>query len=109
MNKKPSISGATQIAVLGCVSSLKGNAYGKTIRKQASLLLDKDIAIGNIYNTLDRLESWGLVESELVEPTPETGGRIKKYYNITGIGELALEEAVSRCNRIASFLPSFIS
>jgi len=91
------------------VSSLKNNAYGKTIRQQASQLLGKNVAIGNIYNTLDRLENWGFVDSKLVEPTPEIGGRIKKYYKITGIGELALEEAVSRCNRIASFLPSYVT
>jgi DNA-binding PadR family transcriptional regulator len=39
-----------------------------------------------VYNTLERLEEKGLVRSTVGQPTPERGGRAKRYFSITAAG-----------------------
>jgi DNA-binding PadR family transcriptional regulator len=46
----------------------------------------REVAIGSVYITLDRLETKGLVSSRLGEPTAERGGRAKTYFHITAKG-----------------------
>ena len=42
--------------------------------------------MGSVYAALERLESKGLVSSAVGDPTPERGGRGKKYFRLTGKG-----------------------
>ena len=46
----------------------------------------KEVAIGSVYITLERLETKGLVSSRLGEPTAERGGRAKTYFKVTAKG-----------------------
>ena len=41
---------------------------------------------GSVYAALARLEAKGLVTSGLADPTPERGGRAKKYFRATARG-----------------------
>jgi DNA-binding PadR family transcriptional regulator len=41
---------------------------------------------GTLYPTLDRLEGKGLLTSRLGEPTPDRGGRAKRYFSLTPEG-----------------------
>ena len=43
--------------------------------------------------TLDRLERKGYVTSWLGEPTPERGGKPKRFFRVTAAGRRALEAA----------------
>jgi PadR family transcriptional regulator PadR len=43
---------------------------------------------------LDRLEQKGYVKSWFSDPTPERGGRSKRFFEITGSGEVALKNSV---------------
>ena len=47
-----------------------------------------------MYTTLDRLEQKGYVRSWLSDPTRERGGRAKRYFEITGVGEKMLKKSV---------------
>ena len=38
------------------------------------------------HNTLERLEEKGLVRSTIGQPTPERGGRAKRYFSMTTAG-----------------------
>jgi DNA-binding PadR family transcriptional regulator len=40
----------------------------------------------SIYNTLERLEEKGLIRSTVGQPTPERGGRAKRFFAITTSG-----------------------
>jgi DNA-binding PadR family transcriptional regulator len=53
----------------------------------------KSVSFGAVYATLDRLQKKGLISSELGEPTPERGGKPKRFYRIEAPGERALLEA----------------
>jgi PadR family transcriptional regulator, regulatory protein PadR len=48
------------------------------------------VSIGAIYATLDRLERKGYVKSALGDPTPERGGRSKRYFRVTAKGVAAV-------------------
>ena len=43
----------------------------------------REVPVGSVYATLERLEEKGFVSSELGKPTAERGGRAKKYFRIT--------------------------
>ena len=54
------------------------------------------MAYGAVHVTLDRLVEKGFVTAKMGEPTPERGGRRKRFYMLTGKGEQALAAARSR-------------
>ena len=47
-------------------------------------------SIGAIYDSLERLTEWGYLKSFQSDPTPERGGRSKRYFNLTKDGLNAL-------------------
>lgn len=65
-------------------------AYGVTVRREIQLCTERDVSIGAIYATLDRLEKKGYVKSERGEPTPERGGRSKRFFRVTARGVAAV-------------------
>ena len=91
--------------VLAAILTLRDNAYGVTIHaKVEQLAAPKSVALGAVYVTLDRLEDKGRVSSRLSDPTPERGGRSKRYYRVEKAGERALQEAAATAHRIREAL-----
>ena len=82
--------GSLEHIVLLAVMRLDANAYGMTVRREIENATGRDISIGAVYATLDRLQSKGYVRSHTGEPTAERGGRAKRYYDMTagGVGAL---------------------
>lgn len=81
--------------VLLALLRLSDRAYGVTVRQEIELRVDREVSIGAIYATLDRLEAKGYVKSHLGDPTPERGGRSKRFFRVSakGVG------AVNRTHR----------
>ena len=79
--------------VLLALLRLRENAYGTTIREEIEKRTEREISIGALYTTLDRLEEQGLIQSRVGEPTPQRGGRRKKYFSLEPLGEEALAES----------------
>jgi PadR family transcriptional regulator PadR len=69
---------------------LGDRAYGVTVRREIETRTARDVSIGAIYATLDRLEAKGYVKSRLGEPTSERGGRSKRFFQVTAQGLAAL-------------------
>lgn len=63
-----------------------GNAYGVPICEELEKRTGRDVAVGSVYAALERLDDKGFVTSELGEPTPERGGRAKKYFHVSARG-----------------------
>jgi PadR family transcriptional regulator PadR len=80
---------------------LEDNAYGVTVRQEIELRTKREVSIGAVYATLDRLERKGYVKSSLGEPTPERGGRSKRFFRVTANGLAAV-------NRVQRALQSMI-
>jgi PadR family transcriptional regulator, regulatory protein PadR len=94
MSVAPPLGDFEQIALLA-ILRVGENAYGVTIRAEIAACTDREPAPGALYTTLDRLEEKGLVRSRLGEPTPQRGGRAKRYFTVTARGV----EAVARAQR----------
>jgi len=69
-----------QVVLLALVR-LGDGAYGLRIRREIETRTSREVSIGAVYATLDRLESQGLVLSSLGDPTPERGGRPSEFLN----------------------------
>lgn len=88
---KRSYLGEMELMVLLAVVRLSDEAYGVPISKELHLLAGREVALGSIYAALDRLEQKNFVTSLLGDPTPERGGRAKRYFRITTKGVRALK------------------
>lgn len=82
--------GELELMVLLAVVRLGENAYGVPISKEILILAGREVALGSIYAGLDRLEKKAFVTSSLGDPTPERGGRAKRYFRATPAGLRAL-------------------
>ena len=61
-------------------------AYGVPIAHAIEENTGKRVILASVYNTLERLEAKGLVRSVKGQPTPERGGRAKRYFSMTTPG-----------------------
>ena len=69
---------------------LEDRAYGVTVRQEIEFRIQREVSIGAVYATLDRLERKGYVKSRLGDPTPERGGRSKRFFRVTAKGVTAV-------------------
>ena len=90
--------------VLLAVLQAGDEAYGVPVRDEIARRTRRDVALGTVYKTLLRLEEKGLVAARTGEPTPERGGRRKRYYAVTGAGRLALRRSLEALRRMATGL-----
>jgi len=95
MADKEKFLGEFEHILLLALMRLDTEAYGAKVRKLLKDLIDREVSIGALYATLERLEKKGLVESFLGEATPERGGRAKRYFKVTPNGQAALKRSRS--------------
>src|SRR5579862_7190463 len=92
--------GEFEQSLLLAIVHLGDDAYGVTIRQEIETRTGRDIAIGALYTSLDRLERKGFVRSTMSAPTPERGGRSKRHFQIRTAGAEALRQARERMARM---------
>ncbi len=63
-----------------------GEAYGMSVRREIESATGRDVAIGAVYATLDRMEAKELVESS----RPGPGERSRRVFRVTPHGARAL-------------------
>jgi len=78
--------GGFELLVLLALLHVGDDAYGVPIARAIEESSGREVALGSVYITLDRLEQKGLVRSQLGEPTAVRGGRAKTYFTVTGKG-----------------------
>jgi PadR family transcriptional regulator, regulatory protein PadR len=69
---------------------LGDRAYGVTVRQEIESRTNREVSIGSVYATLERLETKGYVKSHRGDPTPERGGRSKRFFRVTPRGVAAV-------------------
>jgi len=102
------VLGPFEESVLAAVFRLRDEAYGVPIMRDLEERLKRRVTVGALYGTLERLESKGLLKSRLGEPTPQRGGRSKKFYTLTASGVRTLQAAWKRTRRRWSGVPAQI-
>lgn len=90
----PTHLGEFEQLVLLALLRLDDDAYGVSVQREIARRTKRAPSFGTVYSTLARLEEKGLVASRLGDPTPERGGRRKKYYAIRPAGRRAVERSL---------------
>jgi DNA-binding PadR family transcriptional regulator len=93
MTDKEKFLGEFEHVLLLALIRLGEDAYGAKIRSLLRDVIERDVSIGALYATLERLEAKGLIGSFKGESTPERGGRAKRYFEVKAKGKLALKRS----------------
>ena len=90
--------------VLLALLRLGDDAYGVTVHREIAERAGRDVALGALYTTLDRLEKKGLVVSRVGAPTAVRGGRRKKLFALQLAGRRALSRSYQTLQRMTEGL-----
>jgi PadR family transcriptional regulator PadR len=104
MANKESYLGEFEHIILLTIMRLKGEAYGVNVRQQIKELIDRDVSIGALYATIDRLEKKSYIIARSGDPTPERGGRAKRYFTLTSNGIKVLKQTKNSLDMLWSGL-----
>jgi PadR family transcriptional regulator, regulatory protein PadR len=85
MGQRERLGEFEQIVMLA-ILRLGDEAYGVPIRLEIQERTGRAVTVGALYRTLDRLEHKGYVSSAFSDPTPERGGRSKRYFKVKPVG-----------------------
>lgn len=79
--------------VMLAISRLEPPAHGVPIVRELQDTVSRSISRASVYVVLRRLEAKGMVKSTMGDPTPERGGRAKRYYTLTPLAVRSLKAA----------------
>jgi DNA-binding PadR family transcriptional regulator len=89
-----------ELRVLLTVHRLADEAYAAAVQEDLQTRTRRRTSLGAVHITLDRLARKGLLESRLGSPTPERGGRAKRYYRLSRAGLAAVREECGILQRL---------
>jgi DNA-binding PadR family transcriptional regulator len=98
--------GELELMLLLAVIHLGDEAYGVPIARELEKQRGRDVSVGSVYASLERLEAKGLVVSSLGDPTPERGGKAKRFFRITKQGLQQVQETRRVLTRLWRTLPA---
>jgi PadR family transcriptional regulator, regulatory protein PadR len=79
--------------VLLALLRLGKTAYGVPVRQEIERRTKRAVSVGALYSTLDRLEAKGYVASWFADPSPERGGRSKRFFRVEPLGLKAVKRS----------------
>lgn len=91
--------------VLLMVAILEGQAYGVTVCQEIEQHTGRRVTFGTVHNTLIRLEEKGFVTSQLGGATQERGGRRKRLFTVTALGNRALQDIQQLRSQLWQLVP----
>ncbi len=77
--------------VLLCVRRLGADADGAGVRAELAEVAGRSVSVSTVYVTLMRLEEKGYARSWMGEPSPERGGKARRFFELSPEGTEALE------------------
>jgi PadR family transcriptional regulator, regulatory protein PadR len=101
---KATISKSNVIVVM-LVESVHGKLPCGPISREIEERSGREVALGSVYATLERLEEKGFATSRFGDSTPERGGRAKRYFHITEKGLREVGEAQRTLRKLWQGLP----
>lgn len=75
-----------ELMLVLAILRLGDEAYGVQIAREIEETCGRRVILAAAYTALDRLERNQLVASRLGSPTPERGGRAKRFFSVTPRG-----------------------
>jgi DNA-binding PadR family transcriptional regulator len=82
--------GELEHMVLLAIIRLGPDAYGMSVLRELAERADREVSRGALYLVLERLVHKGYVRASMGEPSPERGGRAKRFFQLTDEGRDAL-------------------
>jgi DNA-binding PadR family transcriptional regulator len=96
--------GITELYILSALSSRE--LYGLEIIKRVKEDSGKEISLGGLYTTMNRLEKKGYVKNRWGESTSEREGNRRKYYKITASGQTVLNNEKNSLGSLWGLVPA---
>ncbi len=93
--------GELETLVLLAVARRPDDAYAVTVREEIQQRAGREMTRGTVYVTLDRLLRKGFLESSMGDPTPQRGGKARKYFRVTPAGRAVLGESLGALRQMA--------
>ena len=88
--------GVFEEQVVVAVLRTRGDAYGMHVRREIEQVTGRELAIGAVYATLDRLEAKGLLASSRLH----AGGPSRRLFAVTAAGARALADTRAMRERL---------
>lgn len=88
--------------ILLALVRLDGCAHGMIVRREIEQRTGRNISIGAVYATLERLEAKRYISSSTGDPTPERGGRAKRMFRVEAAGNRALQISQQTLNSMTA-------
>jgi len=85
--------GEFEEVILLLTGILGEEAYAYKLAEEFESQTGRAVSIGAVHSTLTRLEDKGFLSSEMGKPTAARGGRRKRIYTITALGQRVLSDA----------------
>lgn len=79
--------------ILLALLQLEGESYGADILDEIEERTGRTASSGALYVALRRMEKKGLLSSRFGDPTPERGGRAKRFFKVEPEGIRLLRES----------------
>lgn len=88
--------GVLEEQILVAVLRTQREAYGMNVRREIERVTGRELAIGSVYATLDRLEAKGLLTSRRVAAEDTS----RRCFLLTAVGTKALAETYAMRERL---------
>lgn len=85
--------GEFEEVILLLVGILGDDAYALNIAEEFESQSGRSVSVGAVHSTLSRLSDKGFLSSEMGAASAKRGGRRKRIYKITALGNRVLSEA----------------
>jgi DNA-binding PadR family transcriptional regulator len=108
MSPRPPYLGEFEYAILLAVLHLGDEAYAVPLRELIEERTGRPVARGALYTALERLEAKGCLRSRMGDPTPERGGRARRYFAVTPLGLRALRSTHAALARLSRGLEAVL-
>lgn len=100
--------GEFELIVLGALMRLGDQAYGVAIINEIENRTGREVSVGALYSTLNRMEKKSYVQSSLGETSAVRGGRAKRYFEVTKEGQLQVERSSEVLHKMMQGLPAWM-
>ena len=100
MDLTPSLGQFEQM-VMTAVKALQDDAYGWQVYSKVCEMADREMNLGSVYVTLERLRKKGMISVKVAASGPERGGKPRRFYSLRPEGLQALRESVETGTRIS--------
>ncbi|MHA7901370.1 MAG: PadR family transcriptional regulator [Henriciella sp.] len=100
--------GEFELIVMGALMRLGDAAYGVAIIEEIEHRTGRDVSVGALYSTLNRLEKKGYVEARMGEASAVRGGRAKRFFRVTRQGQTQVERSAIALHSMMQGLPAWL-